>query len=154
MVWKVDKIVVAVDGSEQSTAAAVTAADMARSSGASLDLITVVRPPEGWWGLEGAPPTPEALADAMTAGRQEVLNRTLESIDRTGLTVDTIEELGDPVSAIIGHCERVDADLLVIGRRGAGLVERMLIGSVADRLAHTAPCPLLIVPLPGEASAG
>lgn len=48
MVWKVDKVVVAVDGSEQSTAAAATAADMARSTGASLDIITVVRPPEGW----------------------------------------------------------------------------------------------------------
>jgi nucleotide-binding universal stress UspA family protein len=146
MAWQVDRIVVAVDGSEQSMAAAVTGADIARSSGASLDLITVVRPPEGWWGLEGAPPAPEALAEAITAGRQEVLDRTRAAIDATGISVDTVEELGDPVSAIIGHCENVGADLLVIGRRGAGLVERVLIGSVADRLAHTAPCPLLIVP--------
>jgi nucleotide-binding universal stress UspA family protein len=35
---------------------------------------------------------------------------------------------------------------LIVGRRGAGLVERMVIGSVADRLAHHAPCPLVIVP--------
>jgi nucleotide-binding universal stress UspA family protein len=34
----------------------------------------------------------------------------------------------------------------VVGRRGAGVVERLVLGSVADRLAHEAPCPVLIVP--------
>ncbi len=38
------------------------------------------------------------------------------------------------------------ADLLVIGRRGAGLMERVVLGSVADRIAHHATCPVLIVP--------
>ncbi len=57
----------------------------------------------------------------------------------------TIEELGDPTTAIIAAAEREQADILVIGRRGAGLMERVMLGSVADRLAHHAPCPLLIV---------
>ncbi len=38
------------------------------------------------------------------------------------------------------------ADLLVIGRRGAGLAERVLLGSVADRLAHHSKIPVLIIP--------
>ena len=57
-------------------------------------------------------------------------------------TYTTVEELGDPTSTIMAVCEREKADLLIVGRRGAGLVERMVIGSVADRLAHHAPCPL------------
>ncbi len=145
MPWQPKKIVSAVDGSEQSTHAAQHAIDLARLSGGSVSLITVVRPPEGWWGLEGAPPSPEALARAVAAGQREILDKVMEGIDAAGVQVETTEELGDPTAAIIAHCEAVSADLLVIGRRGAGLVERVILGSVADRLAHHAPCPVLIV---------
>lgn len=145
MPWQPKKIVAAVDGSEQSMHAAQHAIDLARISGGSVSLITVVRPPEGWWGLEGAPPSPEALARAVAAGQREILDKVLETIDSAGVEVESTEELGDPTAAIIGHCEAVGADLLVLGRRGAGLVERVILGSVADRLAHHAPCPVLIV---------
>lgn len=145
MPWQPKKIVSAVDGSEQSMHAAQHAIDLARLSGGSVSLITVVRPPEGWWGLEGAPPSPEALARAVAAGQREILDKVLETLDTGGVQIDTTEELGDPTAAIIAHCEAMSADLLVIGRRGAGLVERVILGSVADRLAHHAPCPVLIV---------
>jgi nucleotide-binding universal stress UspA family protein len=46
----------------------------------------------------------------------------------------------------VKYCEDNEADLLVIGRRGAGIIERFVMGSVADRLAHYAPCPILIIP--------
>jgi nucleotide-binding universal stress UspA family protein len=143
--WKPTTIVAAVDGSEQSVGAARTALDMARSAGASVTFISVVRPPEGWWGLEGAPPSPEVLSEAVASGSRE-LNRVVSELDTSGVTIEKVNELGDPASTIINLCERLDADMLVIGRRGAGLVERMMLGSVADRLAHHAPCALLIVP--------
>jgi len=144
--WDIKKIVAAVDGSQRSVEAARAAIGMARATGASVDLITVVRPPEGWWGLEGSPPTPEALAGAIADGRKEVLDRVVSKLDTDGVSVGTIEELGDPASSIIAHCEASGADMLVIGRRGAGVVERLVLGSVADRLAHDAPCPVLIIP--------
>jgi nucleotide-binding universal stress UspA family protein len=50
------------------------------------------------------------------------------------------------VSRLIAVCEINDADLLVIGRRGAGLAERVILGSTADRLTHLAPCPVLVIP--------
>lgn len=145
MGWKPAHVIAAVDGSDQSVAAARTAVEIARDSGAKLTFITVVRPPEGWWGLEGAPPSPEVLAEAIAGGRRE-LNSLISTLEVADLEVDTAEELGDPAGKIIDLAEQTGADLLVIGRRGAGLVERMMMGSVADRLAHNAPCPLLIVP--------
>ena len=145
MGWNPKHVIAAVDGSEQSMVAARTAVDIARDVGAKLTFTTVVRPPEGWWGLEGAPPSPEVLAEAIAAGREE-LNKLVDSLDVADLEVETSEELGDPASKIIGLVEQTGADLLVVGRRGAGLVERVMLGSVADRLAHHAPCPLLIVP--------
>jgi nucleotide-binding universal stress UspA family protein len=139
-------IVAGVDGSEGGQRAAEAATDIAKKWGARLLLVTVVRTPEGWWGIGGAPPTPEALSAALIEGQQQILNETEASLHLEGVDHQTIEELGDPVNRIVAVCEDNDADLLVIGRRGAGLVERVVLGSVADRLCHLAPCPVLIVP--------
>jgi nucleotide-binding universal stress UspA family protein len=142
--WNPATIVAAVDGSAQSVVAAKTAVEIAQTTGAHITMISVVRPPEGWWGLEGAPPSPEVLSEAIASGTTE-LNRIVSELNTEGVTVETINELGDPSSTIIALCERLSADLLVIGRRGAGFVERMMLGSVADRLARHAPCAVLIV---------
>ncbi|HKX74245.1 MAG TPA: universal stress protein [Acidimicrobiia bacterium] len=146
MDWSPRVIVAAVDGSEQSDRAASLAASLARAHRARLILMTVVRPPEGWWGVTGEPPTPAALSEALVTGQERILDDVEAKVDLTGVEYSTVEELGDPTSSIMALCEREGAHLLVVGRRGAGLVERMVIGSVADRLAHHAPCPLLIVP--------
>lgn len=146
MDWKPSVIVAAVDGSEQSDRAAALAASLARTYEARLILVTVVRPPEGWWGVTGEPPTPAALSEALITGQQRILAEVEKNVDFTNVDHTTVEELGDPTSAILALCERERADLLIVGRRGAGVVERMVIGSVADRLAHHARCPLLIVP--------
>ncbi len=139
-------IVSATDGSERSINAAKLAADLARSCGAKLLIITVVRPPEGWWGIGGAPPTATALTKALDEAQHEALDATLRALDLEGVDYETTEELGDPATTIIGFCEDNNADLLVIGRRGAGVIERFILGSVADRLVHYSPCPVLVVP--------
>lgn len=146
MDWNISTIVAGVDGSEGSRRAAEHAVDIARKYGAELKLVTVVRTPEGWWGIGGAPPSPEALSTALVEGQQQILREFEEELDLDGLTYETLEELGDPVGRIIAVCEINDADLLVIGRRGAGLAERVILGSTADRLTHLASCPVLVVP--------
>ena len=146
MDWKIATIVVGVDGSNTSLRAAEKAAALARANLAKLFLVTVVRPPEGWWGIGGAPPPPEALSAALAEGRREVLAETEAKLDLEGIDYETIEELGDPATRLMAVCEDQNADLLVIGRRGAGLFERVILGSVADRICHLAPCPVLVVP--------
>ncbi|HEY7582376.1 MAG TPA: universal stress protein [Acidimicrobiia bacterium] len=146
MSWPPQVIVVAVDGSDQSQRAADLAASLARAHTSRLVMITVVRPPEGWWGVTGQPPSPEALSEALVEGQQEILRQAENRTDLAGIEYRTAEELGDPTSVILAACDRESADLLVVGRRGAGLVERMVMGSVADRLAHHSPVPILIVP--------
>lgn len=144
--WNPRQIVVGVDGSDQSHRAATVAAAIAKTHGAKLHVLTVVRPPEGWWGVVGSPPPADALAASMEHAQRTVLDQTLERLDAAGLDMVSSEEIGDPSSALIDYCTRIGADLLVVGRRGAGMVERIVLGSVADRLAHHAPCTLMIVP--------
>lgn len=146
MDWQISTIVTGTDGSEGSQRAAEHAVAMARHWGASLKIVTVVRTPEGWWGIGGAPPSPEALSEALVEGQQQILREIEGNLDLTGVDYETVEELGDPVSRLIAVCEVNEADILVIGRRGAGLAERVILGSTADRLTHLASCPVLVVP--------
>lgn len=146
MEWNIGTVVVGVDGSEQSLEAAHLATSMAHRFQARLLIATVVRPPEGWWGIGGAPPPPDAFAAAVVEGRRRILDQAEKALDLDGLDYDTVEEVGDPAGELSELCRREEADLLVVGRRGAGLVERLVVGSVADRVAHIAPCPVLTVP--------
>ncbi|HJQ90735.1 MAG TPA: universal stress protein [Acidimicrobiia bacterium] len=146
MDWNPKAVVVGVDGSETSTRAAVIATEIARSRQAKLLLVTVVRPPEGWWGIGGAPPTPEALSAALVEGQQQVIKETEEQLPLEGMDYETVEELGDPTSRLIAVAEEREAGLIVIGKRGAGLAERVMLGSVADRLCHHSPVPVMVVP--------
>ena len=146
MDWNPKAIIVGVDGSETGMRAAGIATDVARSLQAKLLLATVVRPPEGWWGIGGAPPSPEALSAALVEGQQQVLRETEEGLDLDGIDYETVEELGDPSSRLIAVAEEREAGLIVIGKRGAGLAERVMLGSVADRLCHHSPVPVMVVP--------
>jgi nucleotide-binding universal stress UspA family protein len=146
MDWQIETIVTGIDGSEGSQRAARHAAAMARHWGAKLKIVTVVRTPEGWWGIGGAPPSPEALSEALVEGQQQILKEIEDLLDLEGVDYETVEELGDPVSRLIAVCDDNEADVLVIGRRGAGLAERVILGSTADRLTHLATCPVLVVP--------
>jgi len=144
--WDPGVIVVGVDGSDESVDAVRVAVDLARARSAKLHIITVVRPPEGWWGIVGSPPTAEALGETLSQAQRDILDHVLRSVDLTGLDYETGEEIGDPSTQLIAACDRLGADLLVVGRRGAGLFRRMVVGSVANHVVQDAPCPVLVVP--------
>lgn len=146
MDWNISTIVIGVDGSEGSQRAAEHGAAIARHWDARLMLVTVVRTPEGWWGIGGAPPSPESLSQALIEGQQQILSEMEDHLELEELDYELTEELGDPVSRLLAVCEENEADMLVIGRRGAGLAERVILGSTADRLTHLASCPVLVIP--------
>jgi nucleotide-binding universal stress UspA family protein len=62
-----------------------------------------------------------------------------------GIEPRTIEAIGDPGSAICEAAERDGYDVIVVGSRNLNGVRRALLGSVSDRVAHHAPCDVLIV---------
>ncbi len=146
MIWTPHHVLVAIDGSEASKNAARVGVSLAEHRGGRVTLVTVVRPPEGWWGVGGAPPSPEAMSVAVARARTEVLDPMAEEFADADCTVDLIEEIGDPAGVVLQLAVTLEADVLVVGRRGSSLVERLMLGSVADRLAHEASCPVLIVP--------
>ena len=145
-VWAPKLIMVAIDGSDQSVRAAHVGAAIARQSGGKLHLVTVIRPPEGWWGIVGAPPPAESLGNALSDAQRAVVDKTVEALDLADIEYETFEEIGDPANQLAASAESQGADLLVIGQRGAGVVERLMVGSVADRLVHISRTPIMVIP--------
>ena len=66
---------------------------------------------------------------------------------RAAVPVVTAVESGAPAAAIVEYASRSRIDLIVIGTHGRTGVTRTLLGSVAERVVRTAPCPVLAVPI-------
>jgi nucleotide-binding universal stress UspA family protein len=139
------RILVPVDFSSASTAALATATRLARDLGAGLVLlhVTVEAP------LYSEPPFSGRRIRDVYRGAAEWARRRLDELSRrarvAGLDVRTDVRAGVPHREIVARANAVRAGLIVMGTHGRGGVERSLLGSVADRVVRTAPCPVLTV---------
>ena len=84
-------------------------------------------------------------ATAKTAGERG-LERLAERARRDGLRVSTRLETGAPASAIVRAARKERAAMVVLGTHGRTGLPRLLLGSVAERVIRTAPCPVVTVP--------
>ena len=139
------RIVVGVDGSDESVAALEWAAQEARSRGAVLTIVTAWQfPHSAYLGLPGAM-IPDELGEDLEWGAKETqadaLHRALPS--GAGVPVETLVVEGPPASVLIDAAS--GADMLVVGSRGLGGFRELLLGSVSQQCAHHASCPVVIV---------
>jgi nucleotide-binding universal stress UspA family protein len=80
-------------------------------------------------------------------GATKELDRFAEALNApAGVRVEQVLLSGSPSAALLDLANRTDADIVVAGTRGAGLMQRLLLGSVATRLMHHSTRSLLIVP--------
>lgn len=139
-----NRILVALDGSEGSKKAANFAIDLARATGAKLVLLSV---------LEQPTLVPFGPLDAYAFGHKEAdrqvgeIRTMLDSISHD-LPADRVErrvEFGIPADVICEQAEKIGVDLVVIGSRGHTPTQRLLLGSVSDRVVHHARVPVTVV---------
>ena len=122
-----ERIVVGVSKVESAKEAARRAKDLATRFGAELHLVTAVEGPDG------DPTSPQA--------RQA--EGLLESIVIAAAIPMTKHVLsGDPADAIVRVATDVRADLIVVGNKG---MQRRILGSIPNTVAHRAPCSVLIL---------
>ena len=123
------RILVAYDGSADAELALRWAAEEARATGRGLHVVAVDDAITSPWGAEVAHRGEDVLA-----GVEEQLG-------------DLDVELETRVGHVTGELLRasVSDDLLVVGSRGHGRAEDLLIGSVSQHLARHAPCPVVVV---------
>jgi nucleotide-binding universal stress UspA family protein len=140
-------IVVGTDGSAAASGAVEQAIALSQASGARLHIVSVYEPPVERSASERTR-VPEDIQWSM-GPRAEVLallEQAGQDAGASGLTeVETFARQGDAADAILDVAEEQGADLIVVGNKGMTGAERFLLGSVPNKVAHHAPCSVLIV---------
>jgi nucleotide-binding universal stress UspA family protein len=137
------RIAVAVDGSEEGWSALDAAAAIAERLHAELEVLSVVEFPLPDWGAGFEALSAAEYETAVRRGTEEVLEQALARVpEALGAKRRMLE--GDPADAIAGATQ--DVDLLIVGSRAYGPLRRALLGSVSARLMRSSPCPVLVLP--------
>ena len=126
MAARAKSIVVGYDGSEAARRALDRAADLVDGYGSTLAVVTVT-------GRDEDDATTATLDDA----RERLLARHV--------TASYVEQVGEPADGLVEAATSRGADLLVVGRRDHGALERLVLGSVSTKVLHGAPCDVLVV---------
>jgi len=134
------RILVPHDFSDTSTAAVRYAIALARSFGARLYFLHV-GPEANQFEVE----FPVGLEDPLEDGVRERLLRIVSPEEDLELTPEFVVRAGVPAAEIVHYAEDTDIDLIVMGTHGRGFVGHFMMGSVAERVVRTAPCPVLTV---------
>ena len=138
---KPQRIVVGVDGSEESLEALRWAVEYARNVGGSLTAVKTWHYP---WAMQTAPAQVDSNTTDQT--RQELDDAFAKSgVDTEGVEVERRALEGHPSLVLLK--ESASADLLVVGSRGHSAFTGMLLGSVSNQLVNSAECPVVVVRL-------
>ena len=143
------KMLVATDGSKHSLHAAEKAAEIAKNNKSEVVLVHVLHPfvhlatAPGPMDLGGQ--FEEDSEESIKKNGEEVMEKTRKPFDAASVKVSTQFLKGNVAQAIIGEVVKDKADLVVVGATGRGGVSSWLLGSIAEKIARNAPCPVLIV---------
>jgi len=139
------RILVAIDGSEPADRALALASELARSTkGGTLILVSAISDPVTF------APTPVAglqmVIEAEQQGAERDLAERAERLRAAGVEVETVVRVGPTIDMLLEEAEACRADLVVAGSTGKGALQRAFLGSVTTRLLHLLRRPLLVVP--------
>lgn len=142
-------ILCAIDGSEHALKAAEVASTLAARFDARLTFLTVTRQlkitPElkHYLAIENLAGEPQYILDEYT---EQILATARDKARAAGLTkVKTEIREGQPARAIVAFAERSKADTIVLGSRGLGDIEGVLLGSVSHKVATLAKSTVITV---------
>jgi nucleotide-binding universal stress UspA family protein len=129
------RILLAYDGGEPAQKALAMAADLAKKYGATLTVVSVVPVHPG-----RAPIDPW---DDREVHQRELLEAA-KALRELGIEPELVESAGDPAKTI----ERIAADravdVVIVGARGLGMIERVLQGSVSEHVATHAATTVIV----------
>jgi nucleotide-binding universal stress UspA family protein len=141
------RIVVGTDGSDTAKQAVREATELAKRTGASLDVVSAFDPVKGSRLREERLEAPSDIEYAVNP--QEDVNAILAEAEKeitgAGVGVRTFARQGEPADAILDIAEEEGADLIIVGNKGMTGAKRFLLGSVPNKVSHHAPCSVLIV---------
>jgi len=139
----IEKIVIATDGSEYTKNAISFGLSLAKMLGAKvyalsvLDIAPVMSVPiDGAW---------KGVFDLMHEECQKASAHVKKMGEAVGLEVESVVLEGKPAEKIVEYAEENDMDLIVMGTMGKSGLDRILLGSVAERVVRISHTPVLVV---------
>jgi hypothetical protein len=120
-------VLIATDGSKYSEAAASEALGIAKRCGSSLIVISV------------------ASSDAEIASAKDNVNKVSEAAEKEGVKTTSVVTKGKPYEAIIETSKQKNADFIIVGSHGRTGLDRLLMGSVTERVIGHAETAVLVV---------
>lgn len=146
------RIVAATDFSEPAERASRLAVDLARAHGAELVLLHVFVELPLY--AETPATTVAQVYDEQRRWVQDELDVRAKNAAAGNLRVRTRLETGSAPETIAAIAREESADLVVVGTHGRTGLDRVMLGSVAERVVRVAPCPVLVVRPRADAAAG
>jgi len=136
---KVDKILLATDGSEAAKFAAQAAVELAKPCGSTVYAICVAEVPI--FAAEFVETLPQVI-DALEGRAEQALDEIKEIADKAGVKCETISYTGpEPYKYIIDEAIKNSVDLIILGKKG------VMLGAVGKKVIGNAPCKVLVVPV-------
>jgi nucleotide-binding universal stress UspA family protein len=135
------RILYATDGSPAARNALAHARDLAQKYKAELFLVHAFRRIEDF----GKSPYFSELEQERKRAGETVIGQAMAELQDSGVTVHIEPVEGDAAEAIVNVAAVRHCDLIVMGSRGLGTFQGVLLGSVSDRVVRHAPCPVLVV---------
>jgi nucleotide-binding universal stress UspA family protein len=133
-----ERILLATDGSEDAARATEAASDLARRSEAELHVVHV------WHDVRGF--AHDFVKRELRRQGQEMLDEQVERVRAAGGEVAKAHlRKGRTSNEVIALGDEIDAGLLVVGSRGLGTVQRILMGSQSEEIVHRAQVPVLVL---------
>ena len=140
---KVKTILVAVDGSDYSDKAIQYACAIGPPLGAEVILLHIVPM------LVSATPYGDTVSDqpflALQKVGEDILSRAKSLAISGNCPVTDLIDHGDPAIKIIEMADERNVDLIIMGSRGLSGIKRLFTGSISDKVASQASCPVMIV---------
>ena len=152
-----NKILLAVDGSDSSTKAAKKVAAMFQCLGAEITIITVIKDvdssavydiPSGMSSTMSV----ETMQEIMDQKKEEVRELGRENVEKAayffeemGMDVKKVIRSGNPADVICDFAQEGDFEMIVLADKGLGGVKRFLLGSISDKVVHHAKTSVLVV---------
>jgi nucleotide-binding universal stress UspA family protein len=145
----ITRIVVGVDGSEQASAALQWAARMAKGMDSEVVTVLAISPPVYLDAGFSAPTVPLQYDEEWRAEMKKELEEVwVKPLREAGVRYRTTIRDGRAASVINQVADEVDADILLVGRRGRGGVAELLLGSVSHELVLHSKRPVLVISSP------
>lgn len=149
----IKRVLVAVDGSENSNRALDFALDLAEKYNANVMVLNVSESPAV--GVVPLEPTEHVAYAGGAVDFYKDFQRFHEDILRKAVhrarefkpnvTVSSKLREGNAASEIVSEAKEGGFDIIVVGHKGLGRVKELFLGNISERVAHLAPCPVIIV---------